>query len=455
LVVFTTLVSAQNSTTNITAASTFYLEKTETQFSVNIADDSNDVFIYFTSPAYSWVGMGFGERMEGSLMLIMYPNAEGENVTLSPRIGSKAAEPSYNSSIDINILPGTKISDSMLVLHARCTNCRPYLDPKTTTQPMLYAFGNGQNVLSSSPSANLKRHVRYGTFTMDMKTATGPGGVPAKSSASNGIGSAGPMIKDHNRASRAHAVLGCVALFVLWPLNVLLAGFLKNIKIHIGISAVIMICLIISYVLGGLTSTEYNRSKAFTTPHQILAFLTLLPLLLTSLLPPLSKLAPRLRNFHTHLTSTSFLMLVLTGGLGLSLSAQSRPIILLYTAAALAVFIAVVVLQSCIRRRGSRYRRHHPLQRSRYADDADQEGDRVVMLGKMEESRSASAASLGRPPSYERFGGAYGGGGGGGGAGNDGGSAEGQRLGYGGGTMPGPQYLLNMHPGVPVQVSRM
>jgi hypothetical protein len=26
---------------------------------------------------------------------------------------------------------------------------------------------------------------------------------------------------------------------------------------------------------------------------------------------------------------------------------------------------------------------------------------------------------------------------------------------YGGGTMPGPQYLLNMHPGVPVQVSRM
>lgn len=26
---------------------------------------------------------------------------------------------------------------------------------------------------------------------------------------------------------------------------------------------------------------------------------------------------------------------------------------------------------------------------------------------------------------------------------------------YGGGAMPGPQYLLNMHPGVPVQVGRM
>jgi type II secretory pathway pseudopilin PulG len=26
---------------------------------------------------------------------------------------------------------------------------------------------------------------------------------------------------------------------------------------------------------------------------------------------------------------------------------------------------------------------------------------------------------------------------------------------YNGGTMPGPQYMLNMHPGVPVQVNRL
>jgi hypothetical protein len=79
--VFPALVLAQNTTTNTTAASTFYLDKTETQFSVNIANDSEDVFIYFTSPAYSWVGVGFGEKMEGSLMLIMYPNADGDSTS--------------------------------------------------------------------------------------------------------------------------------------------------------------------------------------------------------------------------------------------------------------------------------------------------------------------------------------------------------------------------------------
>lgn len=61
------------------SASTFYLAETETQFSVNIANDSSDVFIYFTSPAYSWVGVGFGEGMANSFMLIMYPSKDGNS----------------------------------------------------------------------------------------------------------------------------------------------------------------------------------------------------------------------------------------------------------------------------------------------------------------------------------------------------------------------------------------
>ena len=82
----TCLVTAQNTTsnTNTTASSTFYLSRTETQFSVNIANDSNDVFIYFSSPAYSWVGVGFGEKMAGSLMIIMYPNSKGDSMSIHP-----------------------------------------------------------------------------------------------------------------------------------------------------------------------------------------------------------------------------------------------------------------------------------------------------------------------------------------------------------------------------------
>ena len=61
------------------AASTFYLEQTETQFSLSLASDSSDVYMYFASPAYSWVGVGFGGEMRNSLMLIMYPNARSDS----------------------------------------------------------------------------------------------------------------------------------------------------------------------------------------------------------------------------------------------------------------------------------------------------------------------------------------------------------------------------------------
>lgn len=222
-------------------------------------------------------------------MLIMYPNARGDStftlilalaylrgrqfadrytdVTLSPRIGSKTSEPTVTSKVSINMLPGTRINDDELILHARCTNCRRYIDVENTLHPMIYAFGNGHNLMSNSPSAGLKRHVRYGHFTMNMQTATGTGGVPVKSNALNGVSIPGDMTKDRDRASLAHAVVGCVALFVLWPLNVFAAGFFKNIKIHFILGGIIMAFLIVSYALGGVTSAQYIR---VSFPHKVL-----------------------------------------------------------------------------------------------------------------------------------------------------------------------------------------
>lgn len=79
-----TSAQAKNDNKAVPAASTFYLPGTGTQFSVNVANDSSDVYFYFASPAYSWVGVGFGRQMENSLMLIMYPNADGNSSSLSP-----------------------------------------------------------------------------------------------------------------------------------------------------------------------------------------------------------------------------------------------------------------------------------------------------------------------------------------------------------------------------------
>lgn len=200
-------------------------------------------------------------------------------------------------------------------------------------------------------------------------------------------------------------------------------------------------------------------------------------------LPSLSALHAKIPRIHTPLSSLSFVLLTITGGLGLNLASQARPILLAYAAVALLVFFFNTVVQSCIRRRGSAYTRASNRRRLG-EDDSTSLTDRIFKLAKMDDSshskshsdsRSTSQASLrGAPPAYttqpygaqpyaatphesREFG-------------ADGQQgyplyeqqyAQGQRSPrsangiYGGGTMPGPQYLLNMHPGVPVQVSRM
>lgn len=69
----------------------------------------------------------------------------------------------------------------------------------------------------------------------------------------------GGLVKDTDRKTLAHALVGCFVVFVLWPLNVLIAGFMKNIRIHVGCSLALIICLGVAYGVGIATSNQYNR----------------------------------------------------------------------------------------------------------------------------------------------------------------------------------------------------
>jgi hypothetical protein len=185
------------------------------------------------------------------------------DVTVSPRIADGHSEPNFAPEIKIDVLEGTGIVDEMFVLKAVCHSCRVwprgFLGASNAAQPMIYAFGPGNRLQSDDPSVSLKRHTRYGKFNMNMVEATGKGEVPAPSTSLEGVVIIEGPIKDHHRKSLAHAVLGCLALFVLWPLNVLLAGFLRNIKIHVVVSVLILMFLVASFGLGISISGEFNR----------------------------------------------------------------------------------------------------------------------------------------------------------------------------------------------------
>lgn len=185
------------------------------------------------------------------------------DVTISPRMGRRAGEPVYTNKLGFEILAGTRIEDDMMILYARCSDCHVwpngFLNATSPDQLMIYAFGAAYELRSSSPSADLKRHVRYGQFTMDMTSATGTGGIPSKSSAMKNAHLQGGMTEDIDRKNLAHAILGCLVLFVAWPLNAFIVGFLRNIPIHLGLSVAMVVGLGAVYGLGISTSDQYNR----------------------------------------------------------------------------------------------------------------------------------------------------------------------------------------------------
>lgn len=58
--------------------------------------------------------------MRNSNIFIIYPDASGSNVTLSPRLGMGEFEPEYNSKAQVSLLEGSGISNGQMTANIRC-----------------------------------------------------------------------------------------------------------------------------------------------------------------------------------------------------------------------------------------------------------------------------------------------------------------------------------------------
>jgi len=55
---------------------------------VNLPSSGNDTYIQIKGSQDSgWVATGIGKAMAGALIFVIYPNSNGRNVTVSPRLG--------------------------------------------------------------------------------------------------------------------------------------------------------------------------------------------------------------------------------------------------------------------------------------------------------------------------------------------------------------------------------
>ncbi|KAN0099808.1 iron reductase domain protein [Hyaloscypha variabilis] len=244
---------------------------------LNVATDNNNIFFSFVGPATSsWISFGLGsDRMESAMMFVIYASSSGKNITISPRLPTKHAEPEYSSSIQVQALGGSGINNGTITANFKCGNYN--LNLSSTSQKMCFASGPFVNLQSDDPNAALMRHRSYGSFTMDMVQATGAGGVavaPVNIFALNvtgDVGSAQTSFKvDHDASVQAHASIIIFTFLFLMPFGVSILRIWGLVEWH-GINQGLAVVLaLVGTALGISIGTQYNRSKNFSSAHQLI-----------------------------------------------------------------------------------------------------------------------------------------------------------------------------------------
>jgi hypothetical protein len=250
-------------------------------FALRVPNDaSND--IYFTlaglaTNTYTAVGLG-STTMSDALVFILYASADGQNVTFSPRLSYRDAEPVLYPELRVEALPGTGLVDDSLVYAGRCANCLSYplgaLDTTAAQQPFIYAAGPAgassrtTPLQSDDPGAALLYHASYGSFYIDMARAVGEPGAPDMRGVPTGGGaasSAGVALGPKCRTNQTDAVLvihGVVMVLCflgLMPFGVVVLRVYGLVRWHWINQALALGLVVVGAGLGVWDGFQYNR----------------------------------------------------------------------------------------------------------------------------------------------------------------------------------------------------
>ncbi|KAK4894162.1 hypothetical protein LTR27_007528 [Elasticomyces elasticus] len=261
-------------------------------FALNANQQNNDYSFHLSAPAGNqWVGVGFGERMAGAFMFIVYASENGTGVTLSPRQATEHSEPSYFKDIHCDLEDGTEVtkngSASTINVNAVCHNVTQYA---SKNQPMIYAVGpssyHGPGLRSDDPAAGLARHKVYGHFAIDMTKAvskdSSTAGVPQPNDGDKWVLAAatenGQPKADNDPAPRIHGFIMSLCFVIIFPVGALVLRALKRVILHAVVQAIGLFLVCCATAGGIVVSMQYNRSKNFASAHQIIGILLLLAL---------------------------------------------------------------------------------------------------------------------------------------------------------------------------------
>jgi hypothetical protein len=285
-------VTAQKAGPNASTTATFVFQSSSTDqtfvFALNAVESTGDLYFHLEAPAgQAWAAVGLGSQMKDALIFAAYASENGTGVTISPRVATRHAEPSYAEDIHLEQLwpsdlnsSNTIGNDGRLRVDAVCRNCTTWLsgqrqlDLKSASAPFILALGPDKTMRSSSLTAFMRRHSEYGHFTMNMTAATsvdegsipqpnGKNGTYALQHASETKG----MTFQSNKAPAAHALIMIAAFVFLFPLGSLLIRVIHKALWHGAVQVLALFMILIGFGLGIYLSTQQNKVLRHY-PHQ-------------------------------------------------------------------------------------------------------------------------------------------------------------------------------------------
>lgn len=269
---------------NATDAAVFVFNSSSTDqafiFAVNAVKSSGDLYFHLEAPSgQAWTAVGIGSEMKDALIFAAYASKNGTGVTVSPRIATRHAEPSYDKNINLELVwpswsndSNTIGTDGILRADAVCRNCTSWLsgqgqlDLTSKSVPFIFAMGPAQTMHSSSLSASMRRHSYYGHFNMDMTAATSPdrGSVPSPNGNSSTYrlqyaSAVKDMTAEDSIAPAAHALIMIAAFVFVFPFGSLVLRILHKALWHGAVQILGLLMVVVGFGLGIYLSTEYNK----------------------------------------------------------------------------------------------------------------------------------------------------------------------------------------------------
>lgn len=178
-----------------------------------------------------WFAWGQGSRMQGANIFVLYSSADGQNVTVSPRLGVEHVEPKFNPQSRLSLLDGSGIHNGVMTANIRCDSCISWPggheDVSSSSSPWIWAVKYGSPLNSDSLSQYIVIHDASGVAALDLQQATGGSSDNPFSANSQGtVSTAGHSLSSINSVSlkklrTAHASLMIIAFVILFPLSAL------------------------------------------------------------------------------------------------------------------------------------------------------------------------------------------------------------------------------------------